>query len=149
MLQAQAGPAQFVIQRRIRRGLAQVALDEQVNAAARAAGGDGQQALGGGVAEVGGKSGDHEEAVFLRDGAGLLVVFGDVGELVAQIHLDDLFDVLVEFREPFLDLGALGPDPVMDQGFLVIRQVHQAGEFLAEADRIDEQKRRPAGRMRG
>ena len=38
---AQAGAAEFVVQRGIRRGLAQVALDEQVHAAARAAGGDG------------------------------------------------------------------------------------------------------------
>ena len=147
--QAQAGPAQFVIERRIRRGLAEVALDEQVDAAARAAGGDGEQAFRGGVAEGGGKSGDHHEAVFFGDGAGLFVVVGDVGELVAQIHLDDFFDVVVDFREPFLDVGALGPDAVGDEGFLIIRQMHQAGEILAEAHRIDEHKRRPARRMRG
>ena len=117
-----------------------------MDAAAGAAGGDGKQAFGGGVAEGGGKSGDHQEPVFFGDRAGLFVVFGDGRVLVAQIHLDDLFDVLVEFGEAFLDLGALGPDPVMDQGFLVIREVHQPGEILAEPDRIDEHERRPAGR---
>ncbi len=145
--QAQTGPPQFVIERRIRRGLPQVALDEQVDPAARPAGGDGKQAFRGGVAEGGGKPGDHHEPVFFGDGARLFVVFRDVGELVAEIHLDDFFDVLVDFREPLFDMGALGPDPVMDQGFLVIREMHQPGEVLAKAHRIDEHKRRPAGRM--
>ena len=100
-----------------------------------------------GFAEGGGKSGDDEEAVFFRDGAGLFVVFGDVRELVAQIHLDDFFDVVVEFGEALLDLRALGPDAVVDQGFLVIGEMHQPGEILAQPDRIDEHKRRPPRRM--
>ena len=89
------------------------------------------------------------KAVFFGDGAGLFVVFGDVRELVAQIHLDDLLDVFVEFGEALLDLGGLGPDAAVDERFLVIGEVHQPGEILAEAHRIDEHKRRAARRMRG
>ena len=69
--------------------------------------------LHGGFAEGGGKPGNHQETVFLRDAAGLFVVFRDVRELVAQVHLDDLLDVLVEFGQTFLDLAALRPDAVV------------------------------------
>ena len=141
--------AEFVIQRRIRRGLAEIALDQQMHAAARAAGGDGTQAFHRGIAEGRGKPGDHDEAVFLGDGAGLFVVGIDVRELVAEIHLDDFFDVIVDLGEALLDVGGLRPDPVIDERFLVIRQMHQPGEVLAESHGIDEHERGPARRMRG
>jgi len=49
--------------------------------------------------------------------------------------------VLVEFREAFLDLRALRPDPVVDERFLVVGEVHQPGEVLAQSHRIDEDER--------
>src|SRR5690349_12097578 len=101
----QAGAAEFVLKRRIRRRLAQVALDEQMHAAARAAGGDGEQALASRFAEGGWKTGDDEETIFLGDGTRLFVVFRDVRELVAEIHLDDFFDVLVELRKTFFNVS--------------------------------------------
>ena len=53
--------------------------------------------------------------------------------------------MVVDFGEAFLDMGGLGPDAVGDEQFLVIRQMHQAGEILAQADRVDEYTGRPAG----
>ena len=43
-----------------------------------------------------GKIGDDQEVILFRDDARFLVVFGDGGIFIAQIHLDDLLHVLVE-----------------------------------------------------
>jgi len=52
------------------------------------------------------------------------------------------FDMLIELGESFFDLSALRPDPVIDQQFLVIRQMHQTGKILAQPHRINERARR-------
>ena len=81
--------------------------------------------------------GDDKEIVFLGDVSGDLVVFRDALILIAQIHLDDLFDVLVELAEFFFDLRLLRPDAIVDQAVFVIGEVHQSGEIFAQADGID------------
>ena len=96
-----------------------------------------------GLAEARREIRDDEEVIFLRHAAGLLVVFGDRRVLVAQIHLDDLLDVLAELGEPLLDLVALRPDAAVDEALLVIAKVHEAGEILPEADRVDDREARP------
>ena len=124
--------------RRQRRPL--VPLNERVNAAARPARGDVAEPARGGVAEVHRERGDDEEMIFLRDGAGLGVVFGDGGIFVAEIHLDDFLHVLVQLRELLLELRRLRPDAAVDRTLLVIREVHQRGKVLAESDRIENGK---------
>ena len=98
-----------------------------------AAGGDAQQALGGGLAEVRREIRDDQEVILLRDLARLLVVLGDRRVLVAQIHLDDLLHVLVQVGQPLLDLARLRPDAAVDELLLVVGQVHDAGEVLPQA----------------
>ena len=120
-------------------------MDERIDAAPGAAGGDTQQAFGGGIAEVDGKIGDHEEMVLFGDHAGLVVVFGDGGVIVAQVHLDDLLDMLVEAGQALLDLRRLRPDAAVDDLLLVVGQVHNAGEILSEADRVDDGEVQPSG----
>ena len=73
--------------------------------------------------------------IFLRHAARLLIVLGDRRVLVAQIHLDHFLDVLIELREPLLDLALLRPDAAVDQRLLIIGQVHQPGEILPEPHR--------------
>ena len=79
--------------------------------------------------------------------AGLGVVFGDGFVFVAEIHLDDLFHVFVQLRQLFLELVGLCPDAAVDVALLVIGQVHEAGEILAEADRIKNGEIQLARRM--
>ena len=110
-------------------------MNEGEDAAARAAGGDALQPLRRDVAEIGREIGDDEEVIFFGDAAGLLVVFGDGRVLVAQVHLDDLLDVLAQFREALLDLVALRPDAAVDEAFLVIGEVHEPREILARGRR--------------
>ena len=126
----------FVGNKIIRRRIALVPMNERVNAATRAVGGDVAQPPRRGVAEIHRERRDDEEMIFLGDAAGLRVVFRDGRVFVAQIHLDDLFHVLVQLGELFLELRRLRPDAAVDVAFLVIGQVHQRGEILAEADRI-------------
>ncbi len=128
------------------RRLALIPMDEREDAAARAAAGDALQPLHRDLAEVRREVRDDEEVVFFRDAAGLLVVFGDRRVFVAQIHLDDLLDVLAQLGEPLLDLVALRPDAAVDEAFLVVGEVHQAGEVLAEPDRVDDGERELARR---
>ena len=101
------------------------------------------------VAEIDRERRDDEEMIFLGDAAGLRVVFRDGRVFVAQIHLDDLFHVLVQLGELFLELRRLRPDAAVDGGLLVIRQVHQRGEILAEADRIENGEAQLARRRGG
>ena len=124
-------------------------MDQQVNAAARAAGGDAQQALRRRLAEGRGKAGNHHETVLLRDGPGLRVVFVERRILVTKVHLDDLLDVLVQLRQPLFDLRRLRPDPPVDERLLIVAEVHQPGEVLPETDRIDQRENRTPRRMGG
>ena len=129
---------QFIGHEAVRHFLPVVPMDEGEDAAARAAGGDALQPARGVLAEAGWEIGDDQEVVFFRDAARLLVVFGDARVLVAQIHLDHLFDVLAEFGETFVDLVALRPDASVDERFLVVGEVHESREILAEADGVDD-----------
>ena len=124
-------------------------MEEEIDPAARAAGGDAKQSLRRGLAEGGGKSGNHDKAVLFRDGAGMRVVVIEGREFIPEVHLDHLLDVLVQLGQALLDLRGLGPDAAMDQALLIITQMHQAGEIPAEADGIDEGKDGPSGRVRG
>ena len=45
--------------------------------------------------------------------------------------------------------AGLRPDAAVDVAFLVIRQVHEPGEILAQADRIENCETQLAGRRRG
>ena len=87
--------------------------------------------------------------IFFRDAAGLRVVFRDGRVFVAQIHLDDFLHVLVQLREPFLELRRLRPDAAVDAALLVIGEVHERGKILAEADRIKNRETQFARRRGG
>jgi hypothetical protein len=52
----------------------------------------------------------------------------------------------VRSRNALIDLLGIGEDPPADQRLIVIRQVHEAGEALAQSHRIDERESRPTGR---
>ena len=98
------------------------------------------QPLGGRLAEVGREVGDDQDAERLGHLAGLGVVFLDRLELVAQVLLDDVLHVLGQVGEPLLDLLRLGPDPAGDQHLVVVGQVHEGGEVLAQADGVDDRE---------
>ena len=141
--------AQFLRHKFHRRGLALIPMDEQMHAATRAAGGDALQALHRHLAEVRREIRDDEEMIFLRQPPGLRVVFRERFVFVAQIHLRDLLDVFVEIGEALLELRLLRPDAAVDEALLEIRQVHDAGEVLSEANRIEDRESQPARRRAG
>ena len=85
-----------------------------------------------------GKVGDDQEAVRLGQFAGLLVVGFNRFKFVAQILLDDVFNVLGDFFQLLLDLSRLGPDAASHQGLLVVPGMHEAGKVFPQADRIEE-----------
>ena len=76
------------------------------------------------------------------------IILADGRELVAEIHLDDLLDVFVDLGEPVLDLIRLRPNAAVDYRLLVVGDVHEAGEILAEPDGIENGARNLAGRQR-
>ena len=112
--------------------------NQGIDAAPRAAVDDADQPPQGGVVEVGREVGDDQDPERLGDLAGHRVVFLDRLELVAQVLLDHVLHVLGEIGQPLLDVLRLGPDPVGDQKLVVIAQVHERGEVLAQADRVDD-----------
>ena len=120
-----------------------------MHATTRAAGCNTLQTFHGDLAEVRREIRDDEELIFLRETTGLRVVFRKRRVFVSQIHLRDLLDVFVEVGEALLDLRLLRPDAAVDETILEIREVHDAGEVLSEADRIKnrecESSRRCAG----
>ena len=87
--------------------------------------------------------------VRLRDSAGLFVELCDGRVFVAKVKLGDFFDVLVQLNEPLLDVFGLRPDAAIDQAVLVIGEVHEAGEALAEAHGIQDGKHDATGRRDG
>ena len=40
--------------------------------------------------------------------------------------------------QSLLDVGRLGPDAAADKRLVVVGQVHEGGEVLAQADRVDD-----------
>ena len=149
VLNANAAFSQFVRHKILRQRLAVVPMNQAINPAPRATGGDTQQAFGGRIAEVHGKISHDQEMIFLGDHAGLFVVFGNGLIFIAQIHLDDFFHVLVQVPEPLLDLAGLGPNPAIDELLLIIGQVHHAGETLSQPNRVDDREIQPSGRSHG
>ena len=122
--------------------------DQGVDAAPRPAVDDADQPPDGVVVEVGREVGDDEDPERLGDLAGHRVVFLDRLELVAQVLLDHVLHVLGQVGQPLLDVGRLGPDPAGDQELVVVGQVHEGGEVLAQADRVDDREADLAGRDR-
>ena len=123
--------------------------DQRVDAAPRTAADDADQPPDRVVVEVGREVGDDEDAERLGDLAGHRVVFLDRLELVAQVLLDDVLHVLGQVGQPLLDVGRLGPDAAGDQELVVVGQVHEGGEVLAQADGVDDGEADLAGRDRG
>ena len=145
--EADAAFPKFIGDETLGQGVAAVPMNQREHAAAGAAGGDVDETAAGGLAKVHRKIGDDEEMIFLRDAAGLGVVFRDGFVFVAEIHLDDLLHVLVQLRQLLLELGGLRPNAAVDLGLLVIGQVHEAGEILAQPDRIKNGEAQLARRM--
>ena len=110
--------------------------DERVHAAARAAGADGRELAGGGLAEPRGKIRGDDHVVRLGHFAGRLVVLVDRGELVAEVLLQHLLHVGGDEGQPLVDVLGVGPDAAAgEQLLVVVGQVHEGGEVLAEARR--------------
>ena len=147
--QADTGFFQVIQQQISRQRRALIPLDEHINAAAGAAGGDVPQPAGRRVAEIDGERGDDQKMILFRQGARLRVILRNGRVIIAQIHLDDFFHVLVQIRELFLELRRLSPDAAVDGAFLVIRQVHQGREIFPETDRIKNGEAQFPRRRRG
>ena len=114
--------------------------DQRVHPAARARAGDAQQVAHGRFGEVERKIRHDQDAERLGHFAGMLVVVFDRLEFVSQVFLNDVGHVRREVAQPLLDLLRLGPDLVRDEQFVVIGQVHEAGEVLAQAHRVDDRE---------
>ena len=121
---------------------------DEIDAAAGAAGGDARQPPGARFGEVRRKIGDDDEPIGLRHfGDG--VVIADRGVFVAEVFLDHHLHLFGDVGEPLLDLLRLGPDAVGDEQFVVIGEMHEARELLAEPQGVDDREptlpRRNAG----
>jgi len=147
--QADAVGAQFLRDELGRQRQPPVPMNQRINAAARPAGRDAQQAFGGGFREVRREVGHDEEIILFRNDPRLLVVFGDGGIFIAQVHLDDLLHVLIEVGQFLLDLARLGPDAAVDELRFVVGQVHDAGEVLPQPHRVNDGEVQPPGRGGG
>jgi len=117
-------------------------MNECEDTAARTAHDDAFQPRHARLTEPSGQPGNDEEVILLRHAARLLVVLGDRCIFIAQIHLDDFLDVLVELGEALLDVIPLRPDAAVDERWLVIGQMHQSGKVLPQTDGIDDRQRR-------
>ena len=111
--------------------------DEGAHATAGTAGSDAHQSLGCFGVEVGWIIGDHQQAEGFSDFAGIFVVRFDARVLVPQVLLDDAFHVAGEIDQPLFEVMLFGPDAVGDECFIVISQVHEGGEVVAQPDRIE------------
>ena len=121
----------------LRGGISGVPVEEGKDAAAGAAGQNAVETFCGRLAAFGGEIGEDQKMILFRNHTGPCVVLGDRWVLVAQVHLDDFFDMRVEFGEAGIELIALRPDSPIDQAFLVVAQMHEAGKVLAQADGIE------------
>ena len=105
-----------------------------------AAGDDALQPVRRLLGKVGGKISDDEHAVRLGHLAGKAVVFLDRRELVAEIDLEDVLHVVGQVGQPLLDVAAVRPNAAGDELVVVVGQVHEGGEVLAESDRIEDRE---------
>ncbi|OPZ96598.1 MAG: hypothetical protein BWY71_01885 [Planctomycetes bacterium ADurb.Bin412] len=94
------------------------------------------------------KIGNNQKAIRFGQFAGLLIIFLNRFELVAQIFLNHILHMLGQIGQLLLNLGGVGPDAPADQGLVIVGGVHEAGEILADADGIKNGKVHPAGRQR-
>ena len=78
--------------------LALVPVNQGENPTARATGGDALEPPHSRLTEARRKICHHQEVIFLRRAARLGIVFRDGRILIAKVHLDDFFDVLVQLR---------------------------------------------------
>ena len=140
--------AEFINGKAIGQRLALVPVNECEDAAARTARGDALEALRRGFAEACGKIRYDEKVILFRYAPSLLVVLSDRFVFVAQIHLDDLLDVLAQFRESLFDLIALCPDAAVNETLLIVRKMHQSCKALSKSDRINDGETQFARRSR-
>ena len=113
---------------------------QRVDPAARSAHRDALEAFHRGLTETCREVCDDKEVIFLGDVAGLLVIVRDGLVLVAEIHLDYLLNVLIEFTEFFLNLPPLGPDPPIDDTVFEIGEVHDSREVFPQTHRVNDRE---------
>ena len=98
-------------------------------------------------------SSDPAEAVRCQLARGQLarlgVVIIDGLELIPQIFLDDRFHVLGQVGQLLVDLILAGPDAPADQRIVVVGQMHEPREILAQTDWIDNGEPHAAGGKAG
>ena len=111
--------------------------DDDVHAAARPRRGDAGEPPGTRLGEVGRKVRDADELVGFRD-LRVGVVVADRRVLVAEILLNDDLHLLGDVAELLLDQRRFGPDAAGHQQLVVVGQVHEAGELLAEPEGVDD-----------
>ena len=80
----------------------------------------------------------------LRD-LGVGVVGGDRLVFVAEGLLDHQLHVLGDVGKTLFDLLRFGPDPAGDEQLVVVGEVHESGEVLAEAEWVDDRESGLAG----
>ena len=134
-LRLQVGQIEMAGKRQLR-----VDAQQHEHAAAGAAGHDALQPLRGRFREIGGKVGHHQHAVRLGHLAGKRVVLLDRLELLAQVDLDDVLHVLGQVGQTLLDVRRVGPDAAGDELLVVVGQVHEGREVLAQPHRIDDRE---------
>ena len=128
-----------------RHGLGRIDRDDRVHAAPRAGGGDARQPAGARLGEVGREVRDHDEAVWLRH-LGVSVVITDRFIFIAQVFLDHQLDLLRDVHEALFDLLRFRPDSAGDEQFVIVGQMHEAGELFAETEGIDDREPALSGR---
>src|SRR5439155_18430269 len=99
----------------------------------------------GGLGEVGREIRDYDDAKRLGNLTRLGVILLDRVEFVAQILLNHVLHVLGQIGQPLIDVLRLRPDPISNHRLVEIRQVHEAGEVLAQSHGIDDRETDFAG----
>ena len=131
-----------------RKHLSGVLGDQRIDTAARPAPHDAAQSPDRCLGEADREVRDHEKAIGLGQLSGLHVVGVDGLELVPQVLLDDVLHVVGKVGQPLLDVAVVGPNPPADQVFVVIGEVHEAREILAEPHGIENREMHPPRRQR-
>ena len=125
--------------------LSDIHADQEIKTAARAAIGDACESSHCRFTETGGQIADDKKAIGFGDLTGLLVVLSDRLKFVAQVFLNDVFNMFRQVGQTLLDMTRLGPDATGHQQFIEIRQMHESGETLSETNRIQNGKPHLAG----
>ena len=133
----------------VRQGLFCIDDDKRIDAAAGSRAGKADQPTGRVFAEIHREMRDDQKMEGLRDLAGLCVVLGQRFILIAQVLLQHVLHVYGEVRQALVDLRRLGPDAVIDEPVIVVRQVHEGREVFAATDGVDDRAANLARRHRG